>query len=109
MGHAIPVLAVLGVIWLVSMVFGAWAIRGSRRNPRRHAWFYILLALGAIGVGSLAFWPALSPWLGIVYSWHEITIELSWFFVLPVLLGIIGLVSVLRKKAPKSEPINLPR
>lgn len=106
MGHAYTSLAFLGLIWLFSLVCGLVPILGGRREPLRGFWRRVCFALGAIGLGCLGMWPPFSLWPRLEYSWtngaSSVTIDFSWFYVVPLVLGVVGLALLVqrRRKAP---------
>lgn len=103
-------LAILGVLWLGSLLAAGCAIFGSRRAPVRWFWVWLLMAAGAIGIGYLGYWTPVSIWPQIQYSWtngnFSIHLDSRWFFIVPLLLGPVALVLVIRRRGRAKSETN---
>lgn len=86
---------IVGAIWLLGVALGVAALQ----KMRKAAWFSLLLALGSIGIGAAGFWRPFPLWPPIF--WHNI--DLSWFFLLPMVLGGTACVLTLRARSRTSE------
>ena len=89
------IFGVLGVFWLLGLLAGGLALRGSRCKPAKRLWLWFVLAAAAIGIGAIGFWKPfpLQPDMFIA------NFDLRWFFLAPMVLGAIALLLVLRTEA----------
>ena len=91
----IIIFGVLGVFWLLGLLAGGLALRGSRRKPAQRSWLWFLLAAGGIAVGAVGFWKPFSLWPELFIAGFD----LRWCFLAPMVLGAVALLLVIRNIA----------
>ncbi len=103
MGNVSKSLIGLGSFWILSVVIGVFAVMGSRRVASQRGWLPLGLALIAIAIGVVGFWTPFSMWPRLAYTWangdFSVTIDFSWFFALPLLLGVLAVVLLFRGRS----------
>jgi hypothetical protein len=100
-------LAGLATLWLFGVACGVMAVVSSRQNGTRWQKMPLAMALAALTIGGVGFWPPSPSWPRLYYTYTsgeaQKTLDSTWFFIVPLLAGAVSLPWVMRCRRPSNH------